>query len=86
MYTIGNSHRFPALVLAAGFAGAVVLGLSALSHNRLGAPSPESRSAGTIATVSMRDESIAPLRIDVVVSRPEGEDVALNSAAECDHS
>lgn len=84
MYTIGNNHRFPALVLAAGLTTAVVFGLSALSHSQLGGLSPDNRLDGTMSVVSVPDASIAPLRVDVVATRDEdgGES---QSAANCDH-
>ncbi|MDQ6916851.1 MAG: hypothetical protein M3023_03425 [Pseudomonadota bacterium] len=85
MYTNGKSHRFPALVLAAGLTTAVVFGLSALSHSQLGTLSPDSRLDGTISAVSVPDASTEPLRIDVVAHRTE-EGIALNHAAQCDHS
>ena len=84
MYTIGNNHRFPALVLAAGLTTAVVFGLSALSHSQLGGLSPDSRLGGTMSLVSVPDATIAPLRIDVVATRTE--DGESDSAANCDHS
>ncbi len=85
MYTTENSHRFPALVLAATLTTAVVFGLSALAHSQLGALSPDSRLDETISAIAVPEASSVPLCIDVVASRTE-EGVALNSVAECDHS
>jgi hypothetical protein len=72
MYMNENSHRFPALVMAAGLTTAVVIGLSALAQSRV-AIAPVARQvvvttpSGPQAAVAAA--RIAPLRIDVVASR-----------------
>jgi hypothetical protein len=71
MYTSENTHRFPALVLAATFTTAVMIGLSALAHSYAGTPSADVRQVVT-ATPSASEPMVAqaaPLRITVVASR-----------------
>ena len=72
MYMNENSHRFPALVMAAGLTTAVVIGLSALAQSRV-AIAPDARqfisttvSAPQAAAV---EASIAPFRVNVVATR-----------------
>lgn len=73
MYMNENSHRFPALLLAACLTASVVIGLSALAHSRLGTVSPDSRLVGvTPASRLVVSESfVAPMRIDVAAARAQ---------------
>ena len=70
-----NSHRVPALVLAAGFTTAVIIGLSALAQSRGGMVAlPETRQiVATMPSVPVVGAQawIAPLRIDVVATRAQ---------------
>jgi hypothetical protein len=72
MYMNENSHRFPALVLAAGLTTAVVTGLSALAQTRI-AMTPDARQviSTTVAVprAAVAEASIAPLRVSVVANR-----------------
>jgi hypothetical protein len=72
MYMSENSHRFPALVLAAGLTTAVVIGLSALAQTRI-AMTPDARQviSTTVAVprAAVAEASNAPLRVDVVATR-----------------
>ena len=73
MYTNANTHRFPALVLAAGLTIAVMMGLSALAQSRGGVTSPDIRQgiAGTLPLpqAAVADASTTPLQINVVAYR-----------------
>jgi hypothetical protein len=72
MYMNENSHRFPALVMAAGLTTAVVIGLSALAQSRV-AMTPDARqvisTAVTVPQAAVAGASIAPLRVNVVATR-----------------
>ena len=71
MYTTENTHRFPALVLAATFTTAVMIGLSALAQSYAGATPADARQL--VATAPYAGQPLvaeaAPLRIKVVASR-----------------
>jgi len=72
MYMNENTHRFPALVLAASLTTAVVVGLSALAQSRVAMAAPETRQvvATTPSAPQARvAESWTPLRINVVATR-----------------
>jgi hypothetical protein len=73
MYTKANTHRFPALVLAAGLTIAVMMGLAALAQSRGGMNSPDIQQgvAGTlfVTQAAVPEASATPLRIDVVAYR-----------------
>jgi hypothetical protein len=85
MYTNDRSHRFPALVLAAGLTTAVVIGLSALAQHRVILAAPETRQvAATTRSASqaaIAQGSTAPLRIDVVATCPHSS-TALQTVAD----
>lgn len=72
MYMNENSHRFPAVVMAATLTTAVIIGLSALAQNR-GATAPDARQviSTTVSApqAAVVDASIAPYRINVVATR-----------------
>jgi hypothetical protein len=70
MYTTENTHRFPALVLAATFTTALMIGLSALAQSYAGATPADARQL--VATAPSGQPLVAeaaPLRIKVVASR-----------------
>jgi hypothetical protein len=73
MYTKTKTHRFPALVLAAGLTIAVMMGLSALAQSRGGMTSPDIQQgvAGTLSVTQaeLSEAPSSPLRIDVVAYR-----------------
>jgi len=72
MYRNENSHRFPALVLAAGLTTAVVIGLSALAQSRAMMAAPVAQVVATkpsVSQVAVEQADVARLRIDVVASR-----------------
>jgi hypothetical protein len=72
MYMNENSHRFPALVLAAGLTTAVVIGLSALAQNRATMAAPVAQIIGTkpaVSEVAVGEADVARLRVDVVATR-----------------
>ena len=72
MYMNESSHRFPALVLAAGLTTAVVIGLSALAQSRATMAVPVAQVVATKASVSqvaVEEADVARLRIDVVATR-----------------
>ena len=72
MYMNENSHRFPALVLAAGFTTAVVIGLSALAQSRATMAVPVAQVVATkpsVSQVAVEERDVARLRIDVVATR-----------------
>ena len=72
MYMNENSHRFPALVMAAGLTTAVIIGLSALAQNTV-AITPNARQviSTTVSEpqASVVEASIAPFRVNVVATR-----------------
>jgi hypothetical protein len=72
MYMNENSHRFPAVVMAAALTTAVIIGLSALAQSR-GATAPDARqvisTAVSVPQAAVVDASIAPYRINVVATR-----------------
>ena len=71
MYTSQNTHRFPALVLAATLTTAVMIGLSALAQSYAAAAPADARqllAAAPSAGQPLVAEA-APLRIKVVASR-----------------
>ena len=72
MYMNESSHRFPALVLAAGFTTAVVIGLSALAQSRATMAVPVAQVVATkpsVSQVAVEERDVARLRIDVVATR-----------------
>ena len=72
MYMNENSHRFPALVLAAGLTTAVVIGLSALAQSRATMAAPVAQVVATkpsLSQVGVEEADVARLRIDVVATR-----------------
>ena len=72
MYINENSHRFPALVLAAGLTTAVVIGLSALAQSRATLAAPVAQVVATkpsVSQVAVEQAGVARLRIDVVAAR-----------------
>ena len=72
MYMNENSHRFPALVLAAGLTTAVVIGLSALAQSRVSMAAPVAQVVATkpsVSQVAVEEAAVARLRIDVVATR-----------------
>lgn len=70
MYTSENTHRFPALVLAATLTTAVMLGLSALAQSYAGAAPADARQLVTAAPSGQpMVAEAASLRIKVVASR-----------------
>ena len=72
MYINENSHRFPALVLAAGLTTAVVIGLSALAQSRATLAAPVAQVVATkpsVSQVAVEQAGVARLRIDVVATR-----------------
>jgi hypothetical protein len=74
MYTNDNSHRFPALLMAACLTASVVIGLSALAHSRLGTVSPDSRLMAATPVASrliVSDTSVVPFHIEVVATSPQ---------------
>jgi hypothetical protein len=71
MYINENSHRFPALVLAAGLTTAVVIGLSALAQSRATMAVPVAQVVATkpsVSQVAIEEAAVARLRIDVVAT------------------
>jgi hypothetical protein len=71
MYMNENSHRLPALVLAAGLTTAVVIGLSALAQSRSTLAAPVSQVVATkpsVSQVAVEQADVARLRIDVVAT------------------
>jgi hypothetical protein len=71
MYMNESSHRFPALVLAAGLTTAVVIGLSALAQGRA-TKAPVAQVVATtpsVSQVAVEQAAVARLRIDVVATR-----------------
>jgi hypothetical protein len=72
MYMHENSHRFPALVLAAGLTTAVVIGLSALAQGRATMAEPVAQVVATkpsVSQVAVEQADVARLRIEVVATR-----------------
>ena len=72
MYMNENSHRFPALILAAGLTTAVVIGLSALAQSRATLAAPVAQVVATkpsVSQVAVEQAGVARLRIDVVAAR-----------------
>ena len=72
MYMNENSHRFPALVLAAALTSAVVIGLSALAQSRSTLAAPVAQIVATKPSASqgaVEQADVARLRIDVVATR-----------------
>jgi hypothetical protein len=73
MYKSETTHRFPALVLAAGLTTAVVIGLSALAQSQSGMTAPDNRQLVTTTPPAgktvVSDARVAPLRIDVIAYR-----------------
>jgi hypothetical protein len=72
MYINENSHRFPALVPAAGLTTAVVIGLSALAQSRATLAAPVAQVVATkpsVSQVAVEQAGVARLRIDVVAAR-----------------
>jgi hypothetical protein len=73
MYKSENTHRFPALVLAASFTTAVIIGLSALAQSQAGmkAYSRQLVAAPSVSQTVATEAIVAPLRIDVIGYRSE---------------
>ena len=72
MYMNENSHRFPALVLAAGLTTAVVIGLSALAQSRATMAVPVAQVVAmkhSVSQVAVEEAAVARSRIDVVATR-----------------
>jgi hypothetical protein len=72
MYMNESSHRFPALVLAAGLTTAVVIGLSTLAQSRAIMAAPVAQVVATkpsLSQVGVEEADVARLRIDVVATR-----------------
>jgi len=72
MYMNENSHRFPALVLAAGLTTAVVIGLSALAQSRASMAAPVAQIVAkkpSVSQVAVEERDVARLRIEVVATR-----------------
>ena len=72
MYMNESSHRFPALVLAAGLTTAVVIGLSALAQSSATMAAPVAQVVATepsVCQVAVEEAAVARLRIDVVATR-----------------
>lgn len=72
MYMNETSHRFPALVLAAGLTTAVVIGLSALAQSRATMAAPLAQVVATkpsVSQVAVEETTVARLRIDVIATR-----------------
>jgi len=73
MYKSETTHRFPALVLAAGFTTAVVIGLSALAQTQSGMTASDTRQlVGTMPSVTRvvaSEAAVAPMRINVIAYR-----------------
>ena len=72
MYMNETSHRFPALVLAAGLTTAVVIGLSALAQSRPTMAAPIAQVVATkpsVSQVAVGEAAVARLRINVVATR-----------------
>jgi hypothetical protein len=72
MYMNENSHRFPALVLAAGLTTAVVIGLSALAQSRAIMVAPVAQIVAakpSVSRVAVEERDVARLRIEVVATR-----------------
>ena len=72
MYMNESNHRFPALVLAAGFTTAVVIGLSALAQSRATMAAPVAQVVATkpsVSQVAVEEADVARLRIHVVATR-----------------
>ena len=72
MYMNENSHRFPALVMAAGLTTVVVIGLSALAQSKV-AITPGARqvisTTVSVPQAAVVEASTAPFRINVVATR-----------------
>ena len=72
MYTNENSHRFPALVMAAGLTTAVIIGLSALAQSTV-AITPDARqvisTTVSVPRAAVVEASIAPFQVNVVATR-----------------
>jgi hypothetical protein len=72
MYMNENSHRFPALVMAAGLTTAIIIGLSALAQSTVAiAPGTRQVISTTVSVpqVPVVEASAAPLRVNVVATR-----------------
>ena len=72
MYMNENSHRFPALVMAAGLTTAVIIGLSALAQSTV-AIAPDARqvisTTVSVPQAAVVEASTAPFRVNVVATR-----------------
>jgi hypothetical protein len=72
MYSSENTHRVPALVLAAGFTIAVMMGLSALAHTQSAVTASDlQQGLGRVsaATTLVSEAANAPLRVEVKAYR-----------------
>jgi len=71
MYKSETTHRFPALVLAAGFTAAVVIGLSALAQTQSGMTARGARELvnTTPSVTRVVASDVAPMRVDVIAYR-----------------
>ncbi|HVR92492.1 MAG TPA: hypothetical protein VHI75_01490 [Casimicrobiaceae bacterium] len=72
MYMNENSHRFPAVVMAAALTTAVIIGLSALAQSTV-AITPGTRQVITttvgVPQAAVVEASTAPFRVNVVATR-----------------
>ncbi len=72
MYMNENSHRFPAVVMAAGLTSAVIIGLSALAQSTV-AITPGARqvisTTVSVPQAAVVEASSVPFRVDVVATR-----------------
>ncbi len=72
MYINENSHRFPAVVMAAALTTAVIIGLSALAQSTV-AITPGARqvisTTLSVPQAAVVEASTAPFRVNVVATR-----------------
>lgn len=75
MYASQNTHRFPALVLAAGLTTAVMIGLSALANSQAGTTAVDTRqllaATPSVTQAVVSEAMAAPLRVDVIAYRSQ---------------
>ena len=72
MYINENSHRFPAVVMAAGLTTAVIIGLSALAQSTVAITPGARQVISTTVSVPQAaavEASSAPFRVNVVATR-----------------
>ena len=72
MYMNESTHRFPALVMAAGLTTAVIIGLSALAQSTV-AITPGARqvisTTVSVPQAAVVEASTAPFRVNVIATR-----------------